>query len=153
MARNGRANGAMKRALFLAGALVVAAGCAGEPALRPEHIVVGGDAALGVDALRRHGCGGCHVIPGVPEARGRVGPSLQDFAGRPYIAGRLTNDAGNLMTWIQTPRAVDPGTLMPDLGVSEAEARDIATYLYTLGAARVASEPTWPPSPPAGVSD
>ena len=36
-----------------------------------------------------------------------------------HIAGRLTNGPLNLMAWIQSPRSIDPGTLMPDLGVSK----------------------------------
>jgi len=30
------------------------------------------------------------------------------------------------------PQSIEPGTAMPALGVSEARARDIAAYLYTL---------------------
>jgi cytochrome c len=30
------------------------------------------------------------------------------------------------------PKEVEPGTAMPDLGIGEAEARDIAAYLFTL---------------------
>lgn len=36
------------------------------------------------------------------------------------------------MQWVMNPQAVEPGTAMPDLGVSEPEARHIAAYLYTL---------------------
>jgi len=38
----------------------------------------------------------------------------------------------NLIRWIQDPPGVDPLTAMPKLGVSEADARDIASILYTL---------------------
>jgi cytochrome c len=116
---------------LLAATLQFTVGCDGSP--RPPSVVAGGDPARGVVALRAHGCGGCHVIPGLSEARGAVGPSLAGLATRPYIAGRLTNGPLNLMVWIQSPRAVDPGTVMPDLAVSRTEARDIAAYLYSLG--------------------
>jgi len=139
----------MTRVLLLAGIVLLTAGCADEPGHASQPLLVGGDATRGLNAIRRYGCGGCHVIPGVPEARGRAGPSLRGIAARPYLAGRMTNGAGNLMTWIRTPRAIDPGTLMPELGVSEADARDIATYLYALGPSPPANEPTWPPSVPA----
>jgi cytochrome c len=139
----------MIRVLLLAGVVLLTTSCAEEPGHRPQPLLVGGDAARGLSAIRRYGCGGCHVIPGLPEARGRVGPSLRGIAARPYLAGRMTNGAGNLMTWIRTPRAIDPGTLMPELGVSEEDARDIATYLYRLGPPPTANEPTWPPSVPA----
>jgi len=37
-----------------------------------------------------------------------------------------------MIRWLQDPPAVDAKTAMPNLHVSEADARDIATYLYTL---------------------
>jgi cytochrome c1 len=37
-----------------------------------------------------------------------------------------------MMQWIENPPAVDPKTVMPNLGVTEQDARDIAGYLYTL---------------------
>jgi cytochrome c1 len=61
-----------------------------------------------------------------------VGPPLAGFAGRTYIAGRFPNTAPALVRWIESPQAVAPGTAMPDLGIEEAQARDIAAYLYTL---------------------
>jgi hypothetical protein len=39
------------------------------------------------------------------------------------------------------PPGIEPRTGMPNLGLTEAEAKDIATYLYTLGADGV---PVWP---------
>jgi len=86
----------------------------------------------GARLIQQYGCGGCHTIPGVPRADGLVGPPLTRFGARSYIAGRLPNNAGNLSRWIQDPQAVEPGTAMPDLGVSGADARDIAAYLFTL---------------------
>jgi cytochrome c2 len=98
----------------------------------PAPLVPGGEPARGVAAIRRHGCGGCHVIPGLPESRGRVGPSLAGFASRPYIAGALPNHPLELIEWIRNPRATHPETIMPGLGVTMAEARDIAAHLYRL---------------------
>jgi cytochrome c len=118
-------------------------GC--DASLAPGRIVPGGDPARGVIALRAHGCGGCHVIPGVAEARGAVGPSLAGLVTRTHIAGRLTNTPLNVVAWIRSPRSVDPGTLMPDLGVTEGQARDIAAYLYSVGPHRQEPWPVWPP--------
>lgn len=96
-----------------------------------EKAVPGGDPALGREAILRHGCGSCHTIPGVPGADTYVGPPLNNFNLRHYIAGLLPNTADNLILWIQFPQSVEPGTAMPDLGVSEIDARDIAAYLYS----------------------
>jgi cytochrome c1 len=82
-------------------------------------------------AIERYGCGACHTIPGVPGARGMVGPPLATVGGRMLIAGMLTNTPQNLVRWIQGPQAVAPGNAMPNLGVSASDARDIAAYLYT----------------------
>jgi cytochrome c len=136
------ADGVALGALFAA---IIGATLACDVSAVPGRVVPGGDPAEGIIALRTHGCGGCHVIPGLPEARGAVGPSLAALATRTHIAGRLTNDYLNLMTWIQSPRAVDPGTLMPNLGVSERQARDIAAYLYSIGPAPSVTPPPWPP--------
>jgi cytochrome c1 len=82
--------------------------------------------------LRQFGCGACHVIPGVADAQGRVGPSLAHFGARSYVAGVLPNTAANVERFIRDPRSVDPRTAMPDLQVGEAHARRMAAYLETL---------------------
>lgn len=97
---------------------------------RAPWTIVGADAGRGRAAIVRHGCGACHVIPGIRTARGRVGPQLVDFANQMYVAGVLANVPENLVRWLQDPRGVDPLTAMPDLGVTEQEARDMAAYLY-----------------------
>lgn len=80
--------------------------------------------------MKAFGCGACHTIPGVDGANGRVGPSLADVGERWSIAGRVPNTPQNLVRWITSPQELDPGTLMPDLGVAPQQARDIAAYLY-----------------------
>jgi cytochrome c2 len=82
--------------------------------------------------MESFGCGTCHVIPGVREADGTVGPPLIDFRRRGYIGGELTNTPQHLIEWIMDPHKIEPGTAMPNLGVSEQQARDITAYLYTL---------------------
>jgi cytochrome c len=94
--------------------------------------VPGGDPGRGQQAIQRYGCGACHAIPGVPGGRGAVGPPLAGIGSRAIIAGRIGNTPENLVRWIESPQAIEPGTAMPELGVTEAEARDIAAYLYTL---------------------
>lgn len=117
--------------LFLS---LVAAGCSGSggATARQAAAVTGGDPERGRILMRRYGCQSCHTIPGVPGARGRVGPPLAGIAGRSYIAGVLTNEPENMVRWIQDPRGVDSLTAMPDVGVTPADARHIAAYLYTL---------------------
>lgn len=92
----------------------------------------GGDARRGAVLLRRHGCTSCHAVGGVPGANSLVGPALDGVGGRTYVAGVLPNTPDNLVRWIVDPRGVDSLTAMPDVGVTDAQARDIAAYLYTL---------------------
>jgi cytochrome c len=98
----------------------------------PAWLVPGGNAARGAQRIAQFGCAGCHTVPGVKNADGNVGPPLTRFADRTYIAGMLRNTPPNLVRWIREPQAVVPGNAMPNMGISEADARDIAAYLYTL---------------------
>lgn len=97
-----------------------------------ERMRTAGDASRGWALIRAHGCVTCHAIPGVRGPGGTVGPPLSGWAGRRYIAGALLNRPTNLITWISDPQSVEPGTAMPDLGVSEADALHMAAYLYSL---------------------
>ncbi len=89
-------------------------------------------ATQGRAALRRHGCHGCHLIPGVVGSQRLLGPPLAGYALRTSIKGRLPQTPANLVRWIRDPQAVDPGTAMPATGVGEADARVMAAYLGTL---------------------
>ncbi|MFL5295144.1 MAG: c-type cytochrome [Phenylobacterium sp.] len=99
---------------------------------RVRALTHGGDPAAGRLAIERRTCGGCHEVPGVPTAVGKVGPSLDGIASRVYIAGRLENTPDNMMRWITDPQSIEPGNAMPPTGVAGQEARNIAAYLYTL---------------------
>ncbi len=92
----------------------------------------GGDAHQGKTEIRKYGCNTCHTISGVPGAQGLIGPPLDGIGQRYYLAGELTNSPDNLMLWIRHPHQVEPHTLMPEMGVTEQDSRDIAAYLYTL---------------------
>lgn len=91
-----------------------------------------GDSAHGQQVIEDVGCGACHVIPGVPMANGMVGPPLEHIGSRQYLAGILHNTPDAMVTWIRFPQRIVPGNVMPDMGVSEKDARDIAAYLFTL---------------------
>lgn len=90
----------------------------------------GADAGRGRHLIESFGCGSCHTIVGIDGADAHVGPPLIDLVRRRVIAGRLPNSPHNLAFWIAHPQRVDPGDVMPDLGVSMRQAADIALYLY-----------------------
>lgn len=120
-------------AIAFGGSALVAGACGPGPSKAEAAVALtGGSPERGKEEIRRFGCGSCHEIAGVPGAQGLVGPPLTGIADRAYIAGRLANSPSNLMRWIMIPQGVDSLTAMPNLGVSEQQARDIAAYLYTL---------------------
>ena len=90
------------------------------------------DLVHGQRLLAQYQCGSCHTIPGVAAARGRLGPSLEAFGKRSYIAGHLPNGPDLLARWIAAPAALVPDTTMPSMGVSPADARHMAAYLGSL---------------------
>jgi mono/diheme cytochrome c family protein len=90
------------------------------------------DARRGTQAISQYACVTCHVIPGIVGASQPVGPSLEKIASRSLIAGVLPNRFENMVSWLEAPQKVKPGSAMPDLGLSERDARDIAAYLETL---------------------
>lgn len=118
--------------LALVAAALVAGGCQTPDNATAAAALTGGDPGRGPRAIRAYGCGTCHTIGGVPGATGKVGPVLDGLAERAYVAGVVPNTPGNLIAWIRAPRAIDPKTAMPDLGVRPQDAADIAAYLYTL---------------------
>lgn len=81
--------------------------------------------------LRQYACDNCHVIDGMVGPVTRIGPSLESWPRRKYIAGVLPNTSENLVRWIVDPQGVSPHTLMPDLGVIEPHAQHMARYLMT----------------------
>jgi cytochrome c1 len=96
----------------------------------PGYALIG-DTERGHALVERYGCPACHVIPG-SGTRGLVGPPLDRMAARAYLAGRFPNVPQNMVQWIRFPQQLKPRTAMPDLGVTDRDARDIAAYLYTL---------------------
>jgi cytochrome c2 len=93
--------------------------------------ITGGDPEHGRTVLTSYGCSACHQIPGVPGAVALTAPPLIGISQRSYLAGMLQNTPENLMLWIQHPRQVNPHTAMPEQGVSNQDARDMAAYLYS----------------------
>ena len=118
--------------LFLV-AVLAATGCR-DSRYHDEAVaeMVGGNPSRGPQLIRSYGCGTCHTVSGVIGANGLVGPPLSGLAQRAYIAGVLPNAPENMVRWIEDPKKVDSLTAMPAVGVTPADARDIAAYLYTL---------------------
>ena len=93
--------------------------------------ITNGDPDRGKVALSSYGCVACHTIPGVRGSNSLTAPPLIGISQRSYLAGMLENTPDNLRSWIQHPRKVNPHTAMPEQGVTDQDASDMAAYLYT----------------------
>ncbi len=119
------------RTLFLAmPVLTLLAACSNDSSVKPVNAP--GDAERGRMALTQYACHACHTIPGVTGSQVFVGPPLDGMASRALIAGKLPNTSENMLRWIMHTQEVSPGNAMPDMGVQEQHARDMAAYLETL---------------------
>jgi cytochrome c len=106
-----------------------AAAAGGAPVVEP-----GSPAAEGQMIIASEPCVGCHMIPGIPAATGTIGPNLAGVASRTKIAGGAVNNSGSddLKKWILNPPGVKPGTLMPNVGLTDEQATKVVAYLELL---------------------
>lgn len=104
----------------------------GQSAAYDAATIAHGSPRRGHALIQQYGCGSCHSIPGVAGANSTVGPPLAGIANRSYIAGVLTNDPDNMVRWLKDPPKVDSNTAMPNVGLDDRDAHDVAAYLYTL---------------------
>jgi cytochrome c len=120
----------LRSIVAVACALVLTASCERGGASAPA--VPGANPERGRRLVAVYGCGACHVIPGVHDAQGMLGPPLTSWSRRAFIAGVLPNSPTYLMRWVMTPQAVVPGNAMPNMGVTTRDAADITAYLFTI---------------------
>ncbi len=86
------------------------------------------DTTAGAQLFLTKACVGCHSLNAMKPMG--IGPNLAGIGQRRYIAaGWLKNTDTNLANWIQHPQTVKQGVLMPDLGVTDAEAQSLVVYL------------------------
>jgi mono/diheme cytochrome c family protein len=125
----GRHSSSLAGSLALAAALLLPA-C--KEVASTRYADPGGDPVRGKALAEATGCGACHTIPGVPWPQGRTAASLAGYREVGLIAGALPNTPATLAAFIRNPPAVKPGSTMPPMPVTAAEARDIAAFLYGL---------------------
>lgn len=104
------------------------------PANPPQPAPGGGDPTVGAQLIVQKGCPACHTIPGIAGANGTIGPNLGGVASRTKIAGGAVpnNGPNDLKAWIMNPPGLKPGTIMPNLHLTDQEATNIVAYLETL---------------------
>lgn len=88
--------------------------------------------ARGMQVVTGGACAMCHVVRGTP-AVGRAGPDLTHVGARRSIAaGTLATSRGAMQGWVAQPQAVKPGTTMPPVALSPADADAVSRYLMSL---------------------
>lgn len=87
----------------------------------PSAAPVPAEPSVGKSLVQQNGCIGCHVIEG---RGGTMGPPLDG------VASRRSQDF--VLQQLLDPRANKASGLMPNLGLSRAEAQAIWAYLETL---------------------
>jgi cytochrome c oxidase subunit 2 len=99
---------------------------------RPAAVPAGPEVARGQQVVTQGQCAMCHAIRGTP-AVGKAGPDLTHFGSRRSVAaGTLTMSRGAVQGWITQPQAVKPGTMMPPVALSPADADAASRYLMGL---------------------
>ena len=90
-----------------------------------------GLAAEGQALYARSACVGCHAIRGV--SAGVIGPDLTHFASRDLFgAGMWPVTEERVVAWLKDPPRLKPGAKMPNLNLTDAEARALTAYLLSL---------------------
>ncbi len=97
----------------------------------PPDPAEGTPAAEGRTVFTSQPCMGCHTIQGV--SGGQLGPDLTHVGSRGTLAGgMLANTPENLARWLKNPPAVKPGSLMPNMNLTDAQVSALVAYLTSL---------------------
>ncbi len=90
------------------------------------------DAQKGAQVFATSACVGCHTISGTAAA-GKVGPNLTHIGSHQTLAGAvLENTPQDLATWLKDPPAVKPGSIMPNLHLTDEQVNALVAYLESL---------------------
>jgi mono/diheme cytochrome c family protein len=95
-----------------------------------KGISAGGNAEHGKQLVNTVGCKGCHVVGEDTRMREARGFSF-DIAPELSRAGSKLNPDW-IFQWIKNPRNYRPHTMMPNLRLTDQEAKDIVAYISTL---------------------
>jgi cytochrome c oxidase subunit 2 len=99
--------------------------------LAPPQQPSEGEAAQGRGIFARSACIGCHTIEGL--SQGKVGPDLTHVGSRTLLAsGIIDNTPEDLTKWLADPPSKKPGSLMPNLHLSDSDITALVAYLEAL---------------------
>lgn len=100
----------------------------------PAEPAAGTLEAEGSELFNNGSCIGCHINVGTLDAKGaKIGPNLADFGARHTLgAGIYDNTPENLARWLDDPRRMKPGVVMPDYDLTEDQIEALVAYLRSL---------------------
>jgi len=100
-----------------------------------SHVPGAENIARGKRLVIEHGCLGCHPYRG---RGGTLGPEITHVGDKTVHDFDFTHVHGehSVLGWMtahfESPESVVPGTLMPDMGLSTEDSRDLAAYMISL---------------------
>lgn len=114
-------------------AISVNVSAGGTPDVANKTQAQAGEALEPLAIMRARGCTACHVIPGIAEARGTMGPTLKGLGKRKRMVDRtLTNNDKNMRRWLKNPKAVKSDTMMPNVGLTDEEIEVLVAHFRSL---------------------
>jgi cytochrome c oxidase subunit 2 len=87
------------------------------------------DAMQGQQIFAGRTCASCHAVEGTARSPD-VGPNLAHLGDRETLgAGVIENTRENLSRWLTNPHEIKPGSLMPNLNLTDDEVAALVAYL------------------------
>jgi mono/diheme cytochrome c family protein len=96
----------------------------------PRGAYAGGNAQRGKQLFEAVGCQACHVVGAMTKVREARGTSYDIAPELTRVGSKVNPDW--LYDWVRNPRHFNPATKMPNLRLTDSEAKDIVAYLMTL---------------------
>ena len=101
-----------------------------DPFTTAKGAYAGGSAAKGKEIVESVGCLACHSIGDQTKVRALRGTSYDIAPELSRVGSKVTPDW--IFDWVRNPRHYNPTTKMPNLRLTDGEARDVTAYLATL---------------------
>jgi cbb3-type cytochrome oxidase cytochrome c subunit len=101
-----------------------------DPFTMAKGAYAGGNAAKGKEIVESVGCLACHSVGDQTKVRALRGSSYDIAPELTRVGSKVTPDW--IYDWIRNPRHYNPTTKMPNLRLTEGEARDVTAYLSSL---------------------
>jgi len=93
----------------------------------PKGMFVGGDAGRGKSIFESVGCRACHTLGNDSKVREKRGTSYDIAPELTRVGSKVSPDW--IYDWVRNPRHYNPTTKMPNLRLTDREAKDVTAFL------------------------